>query len=43
MSYSEFLVCGSIIDLFFMGSDKFFCIDLFDDEVDFICFFDIEI
>ncbi len=42
MSHSEFSVRGSIIDLFPMGSDKPFRIDLFDDEVDSIRFFDTE-
>ncbi len=40
--HSEFSVRGSIIDLFPMGSDKPFRIDLFDDEVDTIRYFDIE-
>jgi len=42
MSHSEFSVRGSVIDLFPMGSDKPFRIDLFDDEVDSIRFFDTE-
>ncbi|NDV89976.1 transcription-repair coupling factor [Alteromonas sp. 345S023] len=42
MSHSEFSVRGSIIDLFPMGSDKPFRIDLFDDEVDSIRFFDTD-
>jgi len=42
MSHSEFSVRGSIIDLFPMGSDKPFRIDLFDDEIDSIRFFDTE-
>ncbi|AIF98668.1 transcription-repair coupling factor [Alteromonas australica] len=42
MSHSEFSVRGSIIDLFPMGSDRPFRIDLFDDEVDSIRFFDTE-
>ncbi|MEW9798629.1 transcription-repair coupling factor [Alteromonas sp. CYL-A6] len=41
-AHSEFSVRGSIIDLFPMGSDKPFRIDLFDDEVDSIRYFDIE-
>lgn len=40
MSHSEFSVRGSIIDLFPMGSDKPYRIDLFDDEIDSIHFFD---
>lgn len=40
MSHSEFCVRGSIIDLFPMGSDKPFRIDLFDDEIDSIRYFD---
>lgn len=40
MSHSEFSVRGSIIDLFPMGSDKPFRIDLFDDEIDSIHYFD---
>lgn len=40
MSHSEFSVRGSIIDLFPMGSDKPYRIDLFDDEIDSIRFFD---
>ena len=42
MSHSEFSVRGSIIDLFPMGSDQPFRIDLFDDEIDSIRFFDTE-
>lgn len=40
ISHSEFSVRGSIIDLFPMGSDKPFRIDLFDDEIDSIRYFD---
>nr|WP_136249549.1 transcription-repair coupling factor [Ningiella ruwaisensis] len=40
MSHSEFSVRGSIIDLFPMGSDQPFRIDLFDDEIDTIRYFD---
>ncbi|WP_395342962.1 transcription-repair coupling factor [Ningiella sp. W23] len=40
MSHSEFSVRGSIIDLFPMGSDQPFRIDLFDDEIDSIRYFD---
>ncbi|MFW8589789.1 transcription-repair coupling factor [Glaciecola sp. 2405UD65-10] len=40
MSHSEFSVRGSIVDLFPMGSDKPFRIDLFDDEIDTIRYFD---
>jgi transcription-repair coupling factor (superfamily II helicase) len=40
MSHSEFSVRGSIIDLFPMGSDRPFRIDLFDDEIDSIRYFD---
>ncbi|GGW76474.1 transcription-repair coupling factor [Alteromonas halophila] len=40
--HSEFSVRGSIIDLFPMGSERPFRIDLFDDEVDTIRYFDIE-
>ncbi|GEA07818.1 transcription-repair-coupling factor [Alteromonas sp. KUL42] len=42
MSHSEFSVRGSIIDLFPMGSDHPFRIDLFDDEIDSIRHFDTE-
>ncbi|MDT0626937.1 transcription-repair coupling factor [Alteromonas sp. W364] len=42
MSHSEFSVRGSIIDLFPMGSDHPFRIDLFDDEIDSIRLFDPE-
>ena len=42
MSHSEFSVRGSIIDLFPMGSDKPFRIDLFDDEIDSIRYFDTD-
>ncbi len=42
MSHSEFSVRGSIIDLFPMGSDQPFRIDLFDDEIDSIRYFDTE-
>lgn len=40
MSHSEFSIRGSIIDLFPMGSDKPFRVDLFDDEIDSISYFD---
>jgi transcription-repair coupling factor (superfamily II helicase) len=40
MSHSEFSVRGSIIDLFPMGSEQPFRIDLFDDEIDSIRFFE---
>lgn len=40
MSHSEFCVRGSIIDLFPMGSDKPYRVDLFDDEIDSIRYFD---
>ncbi|MCW8108770.1 transcription-repair coupling factor [Alteromonas ponticola] len=40
MSHSEFSIRGSIIDLFPMGSNKPYRIDLFDDEIDSIRFFD---
>lgn len=41
--YGEFVVCGVLIDLFLMGSELFFCIDLFDDEIEILCIFDLEI
>ncbi|NMH58754.1 transcription-repair coupling factor [Alteromonas ponticola] len=40
MSHSEFSIRGSIIDLFPMGSSKPYRIDLFDDEIDSIRYFD---
>ncbi|MFC4699524.1 transcription-repair coupling factor [Glaciecola siphonariae] len=40
MSHSEFSVRGSIIDLYPMGSDHPFRIDMFDDEIDSIRYFD---
>ncbi|MBU2978958.1 transcription-repair coupling factor [Alteromonas sp. C1M14] len=42
MSHSEFSIRGSIIDLYPMGSHRPFRIDLFDDEVDSIRYFDTE-
>lgn len=42
MSHSEFSVRGSIIDLFPMGSDRPFRLDLFDDEIETIRYFDPE-
>jgi transcription-repair coupling factor (superfamily II helicase) len=39
MSHSEFSVRGSIIDLYPMGSDQPFRLDLFDDEIDTIRYF----
>lgn len=42
MTHSEFSVRGSIIDLFPMGSEQPFRIDLFDDEIDSIRYFDPE-
>jgi len=39
MNHSEFSVRGSIIDLFPMGSEHPFRIDLFDDEIDTISYF----
>ncbi|RDV27485.1 transcription-repair coupling factor [Alteromonas aestuariivivens] len=40
MSHSEFSIRGSIIDLFPMGSEQPFRLDLFDDEIDTIRYFD---
>lgn len=40
MSHSEFSIRGSIIDLFPMGSDYPFRLDMFDDEIDTIRYFD---
>lgn len=40
MTHSEFSVRGSIIDLFPMGSEQPFRIDLFDDEIDSIRYFE---
>ncbi|MDT0594168.1 transcription-repair coupling factor [Glaciecola petra] len=40
MSHSEFCIRGSIIDMFPMGSDHPYRIDLFDDEIDSIRLFD---
>lgn len=40
MGHGEFSVRGSIVDLFPMGSQQPFRIDLFDDEIDSIRFFD---
>lgn len=42
MSHSEFSIRGSVIDLYPMGSDKPFRLDLFDDEIDSIRYFDTE-
>lgn len=42
MSHSEFSIRGSIIDLFPMGSEHPFRLDLFDDEIDSIRYFDPE-
>ncbi|MDH5517665.1 MAG: transcription-repair coupling factor [Gammaproteobacteria bacterium] len=42
MEHGEFAVRGSIIDLFPAGSKQPFRIDLFDDEIDSIRYFDIE-
>ncbi len=42
MSHSEFSIRGSVIDLFPMGSDRPFRIDLFDDEIDSIRYFETE-
>ncbi len=39
MSHSEFSVRGSIIDLYPMGSDQPFRLDLFDDEIESISYF----
>ena len=39
MNHSEFSVRGSIIDLYPMGSEQPFRIDLFDDEIDSISYF----
>lgn len=40
--HGEFAVRGSIIDLYPMGSDEPYRIDLFDDEIDSIRLFDVE-
>lgn len=42
MSHSEFSIRGSIIDLYPMGSDRPFRLDLFDDEIDSIRYFEPE-
>lgn len=42
MQHGEFAIRGSIIDLFPMGSKKAIRLDLFDDEVDSIRYFDAE-
>jgi len=42
MEHGEFAVRGSIIDLFPAGSKKPFRLDLFDDEIDSIRYFDVE-
>jgi transcription-repair coupling factor (superfamily II helicase) len=42
MTHGEFAVRGSLIDLFPMGSDRPYRIDLFDDEIDSIRTFDPE-
>lgn len=42
LAAGEFSVRGGLIDVFPMGSDKPFRIDLFDDEIDSIRWFDIE-
>ena len=42
MEHGEFAVRGSLLDLFPMGSDVPFRVDLFDDEIDSIKTFDIE-
>ncbi len=42
LAAGEFSVRGSIIDVFPMGSDKPFRLDMFDDEIDSIRWFDVE-
>lgn len=42
LAAGEFAVRGSIIDVFPMGSDKPFRLDMFDDEIDSIRWFDVE-
>lgn len=42
MEYGEYVICGFIVDLYFMGSLYLFCLDFFDDEFDSICLFDVE-
>ena len=42
LAAGEFSVRGSLIDVFPMGSDKPFRLDLFDDEIDSIRWFDVE-
>ena len=42
LAAGEFAVRGSLIDVFPMGSDKPFRLDLFDDEIDTIRYFDVE-
>lgn len=42
MSHSEFSVRGSIIDLYPMGSERPFRLDMFDDEIESIRYFDPE-
>ena len=42
MSHSEFSIRGSVIDLYPMGSERPFRLDLFDDEIESIRYFDPE-
>jgi transcription-repair coupling factor (superfamily II helicase) len=42
LSHSEFSIRGSVIDVYPMGSDKPFRLDLFDDEIDSIRLFEID-
>ena len=42
VSVGEYAIRGSIVDIFPMGSDKPFRLDLFDDEIETIKIFDVE-
>lgn len=42
MEYGEFVICGVLFDLYLMGSEEFYCIDFFDDDIDSLCVFDVD-
>lgn len=43
MEYGEYVMCGVLLDFFLMGSEQFYCFDFFDDEIDSLCLFDVDI
>lgn len=41
--FGEFSICGSIIDVYLLNVEYFVWVELFDVEIDFICYFEVDI